>query len=125
MPGHRIGPIHTADATEQSSVNWTVTLNLFGVRPHRMQRIWGLHSANFYTCRTCRSLHVCVQGTPEDCAKTDEPRSCAGLVAHSCGPKKPYNTVHIVMHHLSNTIERSVRGGDASCRYHTITVTTC
>jgi len=56
--------------------------------------------------------------------KTAEPIKCHLEATNRVDPKNHRPVLH-KGHHLANTIKRSVPGGDAGCRYHTVAALRC
>jgi len=69
----------------------------------------------------CVCLYVCVLGTPVSPAKTVEPIEMPFRRRLTCA-QEIVNRSAAHWHHLTNTIKQSIRGGDATMRQITLTV---
>jgi len=65
----------------------------------------------------CMSVCLCV-GHKAEPSKTSQPIRIPFGRAESRWPKEPYIRLGTYGHHMANTVEQSVLGGDAACRCH-------
>ena len=100
-------------------VCWLAThLLIFWTASHASHRRDLLHVVQSTMC-VC--LYVCVLGTPVSPAKTVEPIEMPFRRRLTCA-QEIVNRSAAHWHHLMNTIKQSIRGGDATMRQITLTV---